>query len=103
VNEDKRQQFESETRLYLPLSASDHAGVEYNVFSHDDLVKFEQPTRFDASNPDIRYSKDGRILALVKNSETYLVAENISSTDDNVTGLLLHEIDDHPGWNIVGC
>ncbi len=46
VNEDKRQQFESETRLYLPLSASDHAGVKCNIFSHDDLVKFEQPTRF---------------------------------------------------------
>lgn len=48
----------------------------------------------DADN-DIRYSKDGRILAFVVNGNTHLVADNISSTDDNVKGLLHHELGVH--------
>ena len=46
-------------------------------------------------NPDIRYSKDGRILAFVRAGETFLVHDNISATNDNVKGLLLHEIGLH--------
>lgn len=49
----------------------------------------------DGSNPDIHYSKDGRILAFVIGGQTYLVADNISSTDDNIKGLLHHEIGLH--------
>jgi hypothetical protein len=49
----------------------------------------------DGKKDDIRYSKDGRILAFVISGQTYLVADNISSTDDNVTGLLKHEIGVH--------
>jgi N12 class adenine-specific DNA methylase/tRNA1(Val) A37 N6-methylase TrmN6 len=44
---------------------------------------------------DIRYSKDGRILAFVKDGVVHLVADNISKTDDNVEGLLLHEVAAH--------
>ena len=47
------------------------------------------------SNPDIRYSKDGRILAFVRAGNAYFVHDNISATDDNVKGLLLHEIGSH--------
>jgi GGDEF domain-containing protein len=51
--------------------------------------------QFDPSNSDIHYSKDGRILAFVKDGHTYLVADNISSTDDNIKGLIGHEIGLH--------
>jgi hypothetical protein len=50
---------------------------------------------FSQYSDDIRYSKDGRILAFVKDGVTHLVYDNISSTDDNVKGLLLHEVGLH--------
>lgn len=50
---------------------------------------------FDVDNPDIRYSKDGRILAYVVDGQIKLVADNISQVDDDVRGLLMHEIGVH--------
>lgn len=41
MNQNKRQQFGQETRLYLPLSASDLAGVGPTVKNGGDLVKFD--------------------------------------------------------------
>lgn len=39
VSKQKRQQFSSETRLYLPLSASDLAGVASKLLDEATLVK----------------------------------------------------------------
>lgn len=59
------------------------------------LITSDQIDTFLKGNPDIRYSKDGRILAFVIGGQTYLAADNISQTDDNVKGLLHHEIGVH--------
>lgn len=79
--------------------------LDINREAHHDVYAAFEPTQiksaignsgaFDPKNPDIRYSKDGRILAFVRNGETFLVADNISQTDDNVKGLLTHEISSH--------
>lgn len=50
---------------------------------------------FDPTNPDIRYSKDGRILAFYKDGKVHFVTDNISQTKDSVPGLLRHEIAVH--------
>lgn len=50
---------------------------------------------FDPTNQDIRYSKDGRILAFYKDGKVHFVTDNISQTKDSVPGLLRHEIAVH--------
>jgi len=50
---------------------------------------------FSPTNPDIRYSKDGRVLAFVKDGKVYLVADAIDQKTDSVPGLLRHEIGVH--------
>ena len=80
-------------------------GLEHSKSEYGDVYVVFDPAQiksavfnngqFDAANTDIRYSKDGRILGFVKNGVTHLVADNISSTDDNVKGLLHHEIGVH--------
>jgi N12 class adenine-specific DNA methylase len=71
-------------------------GTSYVAF-HPNQIKSATGNigAFDQTNHDIRYSKDGRILAFVKNGETFFVHDNISQTDDSVKGLLLHELGDH--------
>lgn len=59
------------------------------------LITSEQVGEYLGNSPDIRYSQDGRILAFVIGGQTYLVADNISSTDDNIKGLLHHELGVH--------
>lgn len=47
------------------------------------------------SAPDVRFSQDGRILAFVRDGQTYFVYDNISQTNDSVKGLAMHEIAVH--------
>lgn len=49
----------------------------------------------DSNGDNIRFSKDGRILAYHQNGQTYFVADNISQDNDNVRGLLNHELGVH--------
>ena len=80
----KRQQFASETRLQLPLSASDLAGVGYNVLNENDLVKHE------TSSP-VRFSEGGDIQGFFdpKSGLTFMVAPNL--TAETAPAVLLHE------------
>ena len=50
---------------------------------------------FDIDNADIRYSKDGRILGYVIDGKTRLVVDNIDRLENDVRGLLLHEVGVH--------
>jgi N12 class adenine-specific DNA methylase len=78
---------------------------KFHIIGSEDIGKYlgegknfskaSQTDTFNQTNPDIRYSKDGRILAFVRNGETFFVHDNISQTGDSVKGLLLHELGDH--------
>ncbi|ENO82048.1 hypothetical protein B447_04903 [Thauera sp. 27] len=84
VNEQKRQQFASETGLQLPLGASDLAGVGYKVLNENDLVKHE------TSSP-VRFSEGGDIQGFFdpKSGLTFMVAPNL--TAETAPAVLLHE------------
>lgn len=65
----------------LPMPSRQGLGAELknNIPPSADIsnIKFSKSSQTDA--PDIRYSKDGRILAFVIDGNTYLVADKISS------------------------
>lgn len=88
---------------YLSIQSDSDGAIRKRADGTTEFIVFD-PTKiksaignngqFDPANPDIRYSKDGRILAFVVNGQTYLVADNIGS-DDSVSGLLKHELGVH--------
>lgn len=82
-------------RLGFDGFTTDEDGRNYAVFESSQIKSVDNNGQFDSSSPDIRYSKDGRILAFVVNGQTYMVADNISKTSDSVKGLLHHEIGVH--------
>ena len=49
----------------------------------------------EAKDIPVDFSQDGRVLAFVKDGNTYFVADNISQSNDNVRGLLNHELGVH--------
>lgn len=79
----------------LDYGTSDGA-IEVMVFDAPQIKSATQNIgTFTELNPDIRFSADGRILGFVVNDHTYLVADNIDRTENDVRGLLLHEIGVH--------
>lgn len=89
---------------YMPgLSVVQKArSLGVNLLTETDIVKqyglrysVASSGQTDSESPDIHYSKDGRILGYVVDGHTKLVADNISQVDNDVRGLLMHEIGVH--------
>jgi hypothetical protein len=93
IDKAKSRQFLATSGLQLSRVLQSIIGSSHKIRSESDLVKYRAGRA--KNNPDIRYSKDGRILAFVVNGQTYMVADNISQTSDSVKGLLHHELGVH--------